>query len=73
MNGQMMTSGSKLFGKKPVFDLASIPVGETKAYEGLEPRQREALQRSAHNYNSRADMYFVTRSMGDVVYVMRIR
>ena len=67
-----MTSGSK-FIRTSVYDLPSIAVGETRVYEGLDEKQRKALQRSANNYGIRTELYFSTRIRDGVVYVTRIR
>ena len=55
------------------YGLADIPVGETREYFGLTDVERGKMRRSAHNYNLRTDMTFVTRFRGGVLYVTRLR
>ena len=69
-----MTLGSKRFGKPPKYGLADLAVGETKAFPGMDTlEKRHLLRRSAHNYNLRSDMHFITRSQNNVSYVTRVR
>lgn len=62
------------FGRKPIYGLQDLEVGETKAFPGMDTMEkRHLLRRSAHNYNLRSDMYFQTRSKDGVSYVTRVR
>lgn len=68
-----MTSGSKTFGKPDQYGLPDIPVGETKRFHNVTAELHVRIKRSAHNYNARTNMYFITRKAGGVLYVTRLR
>jgi len=55
------------------YGLSSILVGDTKRFDLPTPEMHLRIKRSAHNYNSRTDMYFVTRLSDGVLYVTRLR
>lgn len=64
----------KRFGKPEKYGLAKLAVGETKEFPDMGTQEkRHLLRRSAHNYNLRSDMHFVTRSKDGVSYVTRVR
>jgi hypothetical protein len=73
MIGTPMTSGSKTFGKPEKYGLISIPVGETRRFPGITSEERGRIKRSAHNYNARTDMFFMTRFRDGVLYVTRLK
>lgn len=68
-----MTSGSKTFGKPERYGLTAMRVGEVKTFHDITKTEHERIKRSAHNYNSRTDMYFLTRSRDGVLYVTRVK
>lgn len=55
------------------YGLADIPVGETKRFYGVTPEEHQRIKRSAHNYNERSSMYFLTRYHEDTLFVTRLR
>lgn len=73
MIGMTVTSGSKTFGKPERYGLAAMRVGDVKQFEGLDTQERERVKRSAHNYNTRTDMTFMTRFRDGVLYVTRLK
>ncbi len=68
-----MTSGSKSFFKAERYGLAAMRVGETKSFPDVTKTEHERIKRSAHNYNARTDMSFLTRSREGVLYVTRVK
>tara|TARA_R110000868_G_scaffold266239_1_gene525101 strand:- start:1862 stop:2053 length:192 start_codon:yes stop_codon:yes gene_type:complete len=60
------------FGFKSKYGLTDIAVGETKSFPGVTAHERDRIKRSAHNYNVRIDMYFITRVKHGVLYVTRL-
>lgn len=68
-----MTSSPKRFGSPDKYGLPDIHVGDTKRFEGVTPELHDRVKRSAHNYNSRTSMYFLTRLVDDVLYVTRLQ
>lgn len=68
-----MTSGSKGFFKAERYGLSAMRVGEVKSFPGVTKIEHERIKRSAHNYNARTDMAFLTRSRDGVLYVTRVK
>ena len=68
-----MTSGSKGFGIPERYGLSQLRAGETKSFPGVTKAEHERIKRSAHNYNARADMTFMTRFRDGVLYVTRVK
>lgn len=70
-----MTSGSKTFGKPERYGLASMRVGEVKAFPSVikDTPEHGRIKRSAHNYNMRTDMTFMTRFRDGVLCVTRLK
>ena len=55
------------------YGLADIPVGETKRFPDVTPDEHQKIKRSAHNYNERSSMYFLTRYHEDTLFVTRLK
>lgn len=55
------------------YGLEKLLVGRTKLFEGVTPEEHKKIKRSAHNYNIRTDMYFITRYHRGVVAVTRVK
>lgn len=55
------------------YGLGELQVGETKRFYSLSDVEIKRIRRSAHNYNLRADMHFITRNKDGVFYVTRLR
>lgn len=68
-----MTSSPKSFGSPDKYGLPDIHVGDTKRFELPTPDTHLKIKRSAHNYNARTTMYFLTRLVDDVLYVTRLK
>jgi hypothetical protein len=64
---------TRQFGSPDKYGLPAIPVGEVKAFSNLTPVEHSRIKRSAHNYNARTGIYFVTKMLDGVLYVTRIR
>jgi hypothetical protein len=58
---------------KSKYGLEDLRIGETKSFEIASPDERRKIKRSAHNYNQRTELYFVTRYHRGVMTVTRIR
>lgn len=55
------------------YGLGSMKVGETKTFEGLTPTDHTRIKRSAHNYNSRSEVQFMTRFRDGALHVTRLK
>lgn len=55
------------------YALAEIQPGESKEFYNLTPEEHNKIKRSAHNYNMRTDMYFITKFIDGALHVTRIR
>lgn len=60
------------FGKPPLYGLAALAIGEEVTLTGDKALLGRA-RRSAHNYNVRSDMHFLTRHVPEGLYVKRLR
>ena len=68
-----MTSASKTFGKPERYGLAQMKIGDIKTFPGVTPEEHGRIKRSAHNYNARSNVRFMTRFRDGVLYVTRLK
>lgn len=61
------------WGRASKYRLEEMEAGETRQFSPETPQEHRKLCRSAHNYNTRTDMFFSTRSKDGVVYITRMR
>ena len=55
------------------YGLGSMKVGETKTFHNLTSADHTRIKRSAHNYNARSNVRFMTRLRDGVLYVTRLK
>lgn len=66
-----MTFGSDV--RKSKYGLNAMAVDEVKTFAIPTERDRDLIRRAAHNQNMRSERYYITRAVGDTIYVTRVR